>query len=489
VSGRPLTILLVEDNPITRKMLRVTLESAGYAVREAGDGREALELAGRDPPALIVQDVRLPGMSGFDLAERLHALPRCAEIPIIAISGLLTRAEEQRIAAVLFHEFLAKPVAPSLLLEAIRAHLPAAREGAGSAGSRGRILIADDEPIQRKLMARLLADAGYAVETAVDGEDALARARHDPPDAIVSDVLMPKLDGYGLCRAVRQDPRLATLPVVLASSAYVEQEDRDLAVKMGADALVTRTPDLGALIAALEASRSPERVAPRVIVHEYTTTAHLQRVVHQLERQLAMTATLAQRNAALAAQLAAIDGISRVLVRTTNADQAAQEVLARCLEAGGVSEGALYLRRPGGGLSLRAAIGFAGVRRALLEMFFGHSDLLAQLITAHPALALPSPAIPETAGREILERSGVAGLVIATIPADDQPAGALVMGSHGAGVETEEWLTFARVVGTQLGYALALTRAAGRSEPLHRSQAATRAPGTGRYARPPRIDG
>lgn len=480
MSERPLTILLVEDNPITRKMFRVTLETAGYAVREAGDGREALELAGGDPPALIVQDVRLPGMSGFDLAERLHALPQCAEIPIIAMSGLLTRAEEKQIAAVLFHEFLAKPVAPSLLLEAIRAHLPTASEGAGSAGARGRILVADDEPIQRKLTVRRLADAGYAVETAVDGEDALARARHDPPDAIVSDVLMPKLDGYGLCRAVRQDPRLAHLPVVLASSAYVEQEDRDLAAKMGADALVTRTPDLGAVIAALETSRSPERVAPRVIVHEYTTTAHLQRVVHQLERQLAMTASLAQRNAALAAQLAAIDGISRVLARTANPDQAAEEVLARCLEAGGVSEGAFYLRGPGGALSLRAAIGFAGVRRALVEMFFGHPDLLEQLITAHAALALPSPAIPETAGREIVERSGVAGLVIATIPADERPAGALVMGSHGAGLDTEEWLTFARVVGTQLGYALALTRLAGRAEPTHGSRGSRKPPETGR---------
>ncbi len=458
MSDRQLTILVVEDNPIIRKMLRVTLEGAGYVVREAGDGREALEAAAGDPPALIVQDVRLPGMSGFDLAERLRALPQCADIPIIAMSGMLTRDEEKRIAAVLFHEFLAKPVAPSRLLEAIRAHLPAAPESAESSGSRGRILVADDEPIQRKLTVRRLSDAGYAVETAVDGEDALARARHNPPDAILSDVLMPKLDGYGLCRAVRQDPRLAHLPVVLASSAYVEQEDRDLAVKMGADALVTRTPDLGAVIAALETSRSPERVAPRVIVHEHTTTAHLQRVVHQLERQLAMTATLAQRNAALAAQVAAIDGISRVLVRTADSNQAVEEVLARCLEAGGVSEGALYLRNPGGALSLRASIGFAGVRRALVEMFFGHPDLLDQLITAHAALALPSAAVPETAGREILERSGVAGLVIARIPGDGLPMGALVMGSDRAGLDTEEWLTFARVVGTQLGNALAFTQ-------------------------------
>jgi hypothetical protein len=103
-------------------------------------------------------------------------------------------------------------------------------------------------------------------------------------------------------------------------------------------------------------------------------------------------------------------------------------------------------------------------------------------------LALPSPAIPEIAGREILERSGVAGLVIATVPADEQPAGALVMGSHGTGLDTEEWLTFARVVGTQLGYALALRRDAGAGGPLE-GRASRKPPSTARSSRPPRVEG
>ena len=457
MTERPPTILVVEDNPITRKMFRVALQGAGYDVEEAGDGHEALEVARHRPLALVLQDLRLPDMSGFELAERLQALPYAAEAPIIAVSGMLSVAEESGIAAARFHDFLAKPVEPSRLLEVVAAYLPRTGVFPERPGAGWRVLVVDDEPIQRKLAAVRLTDCGYTVETAPDGEAALAQARKAPPDAIVSDILMPKLDGFGLCRAVRQDPRLAHIPVVLASSTYSDQEDRDLATSFGADACVTRTPDMAGILEALAAARSAERVQRQAVLTPLLTTTHMNRVVHHLERQVAMSAALARRNVGLAAQLAALEGLASVLAHTLDPDQATREILAHCLEAGGVSQGAIYLRRPGGAMVLRAAIGVSGVPGAEAE-FFGPASLLEQLVAAHPALALPSPSAPEPAGREILARSGCAGLVIARIPGDAQPMGALVMGSGDAALNTEEWLTFARVVGNQIGYAFAITQ-------------------------------
>jgi CheY-like chemotaxis protein len=323
--------------------------------------------------------------------------------------------------------------------------------------------VVDDEPVQRKMTAVRFRDLGYTVETAPDGEAALAQARHDPPDVIISDVLMPKLDGFGLCRAVRQDPRLAKIPVVLASSSYVDQEDHALAIKMGADRCVTRTPDLAKVIDAVEAVQSPERAPPQLVLTPFLTSQHLERVVQQLERQVALTASLAGRNAHLAAQLAALEGVARALAQSVDLDQAAPEILAICLEAGGVSQGAFYLRNTAGSLVLRAVLGFVSTPQAQPESFFGHTALLEQLITAHDAVALPSAAIPESISREIMERTNSAGFVIATVPAEGQPRGALVMGSHGALGVAEEWLSFARVVGTQLGYLLTLMRLPGRA--------------------------
>jgi PAS domain S-box-containing protein len=460
------TILVVEDNPVTRKLFRVTLESAGYAVEEAADGAEALEAVRRSAPALILQDLRLPDMSGFELVERMRKLPHAAETPVIAISGLIVGPEEAAIAAGRFHDFLAKPVEPSRLLQTVAGYVPRPGTFADRSGTRGRVLVVDDEPVQRKLTAIRLRDLGYAVDSAEDGEAALAKARHTPPDAIVSDVLMPKLDGFGLCQAVRQDPRLAHIPVVLASSSYVDEEDRSLATKMGADALVTRTPDMAGVIEALVAARSKPPASRKVVLTPFLSSVHLERVVQQLERQVTMGATLAQRNAALTAALAAIDGIARVLARTSDPSLAARDILAICLEAGGVSEGALYLDRPGAPLALRAVIGFTKSDPKQVDAFFNHRDVLAQLVAQRGAVALPSAAVPESVSSDILARARVPGMVLATIPIHGTPAGALVMGSEQSALGTLEWLTFIRTVATQLGQAIALARASHRQELL-----------------------
>src|SRR5207244_529717 len=76
------TVLVVEDNPATRKMLRVTLATEGYSVAEAGDGRSALAIAEARLPDLVLQDLILPDLDGFELLRRLRALPGGSELPI-----------------------------------------------------------------------------------------------------------------------------------------------------------------------------------------------------------------------------------------------------------------------------------------------------------------------------------------------------------------------------------------------------------------------
>ncbi|HEY8945566.1 MAG TPA: response regulator, partial [Polyangiaceae bacterium] len=79
------TILIVEDNSVTRKMLRVTLEAEGYGVVEAPDARVALAAARRRMPELVLQDLILPDADGFELTRQLRALPGGDEVPIVAL--------------------------------------------------------------------------------------------------------------------------------------------------------------------------------------------------------------------------------------------------------------------------------------------------------------------------------------------------------------------------------------------------------------------
>ncbi len=119
------------------------------------------------------------------------------------------------------------------------------------------VLVAEDNPQLQKLLAIHLRASGYEVIPAADGAEALAKARLGRPDCVVSDVLMPRLDGFKLCRALREDQELRAVPVVLISSGVIEDADRELAREAGADRYVARTPDCAAVLCALEQVLKP----------------------------------------------------------------------------------------------------------------------------------------------------------------------------------------------------------------------------------------
>src|SRR5262245_40827105 len=89
-------ILVVEDNPAPRKLIRVTLESEGYLVHEAPDARSALDWLRTNQPRLIVQDLVLPDLDGLDLLVRIRALPHGQHVPVLCLSGFVARMREAR---------------------------------------------------------------------------------------------------------------------------------------------------------------------------------------------------------------------------------------------------------------------------------------------------------------------------------------------------------------------------------------------------------
>jgi CheY-like chemotaxis protein len=102
------------------------------------------------------------------------------------------------------------------------------------------ILLADDSPLMRELLTAMLDAAGHRVEGAADGREALEMLKATPFDMVVSDVHMPRLDGLSLTRAIRSDPALAHLPVVLVTS-LAASDDRERGLAAGANAYVDKT--------------------------------------------------------------------------------------------------------------------------------------------------------------------------------------------------------------------------------------------------------
>ncbi len=463
-------ILVVEDNPITRKMLRFALQSEGHEVLEAGDGHTALELGGGRPPDLALLDYLLSDMDGLRLAESLRNLPGRSDLPVVLVTGMVSQLEDLRARAGPSITVLPKPVEPSLLAEVVRTHLA---KGAGTAGQGRRVLVVDDEAMNRKLAMLRLQDAGFVVETAPGGAEALEVARRSPPDAVLSDVLMPGMDGFGFCAALRQQPGLSHVPVVLLSSAFVDEADRRLAREMGASALLLRTADLQEAIQVLgEALRTgPPALAVETLE---VSDRHRERLHIQLERQVARNEALIRQGAIQAAALSVMRGLAEALSRPRDLPSILADVLVHCLDSAGLSIGLLYIAEPGGAFRLQAQAGLSAEARKDAAECFGHPDLLRRILEAGEPLAyaagaahVPEPALPEIASR-------ISSLSVLTVPfaVQDDPFGVLLLASDSHDLAESAWLSFARALAVQFGQTVTLGQSLSRgaaSEARYRS--------------------
>ena len=117
-------ILVAEDNVEQRSLYAAILVSAGYRVLEAGDGAEAVAVARRERPALVLMDVTMPGTSGWNAVRTLKEDPDTHPIPIIVVTGLASAWDRDASLASGCDEYLAKPVSPVRLLEEVRKFLP-----------------------------------------------------------------------------------------------------------------------------------------------------------------------------------------------------------------------------------------------------------------------------------------------------------------------------------------------------------------------------
>jgi two-component system, cell cycle response regulator DivK len=117
-------ILVVEDQEDNRRILRDLLTSANYELVEASTGEEALAALAKRPPDLILMDIQLPVMDGYEATRRIKADPATAAIPIIAVTSYALSGDEEKARAAGCDDFVPKPYSPRQLLEKIQQYLP-----------------------------------------------------------------------------------------------------------------------------------------------------------------------------------------------------------------------------------------------------------------------------------------------------------------------------------------------------------------------------
>ena len=264
---RGMRVLVVDDNAASREILETYLKSFGFQVLTAASGEEAMESLNnaRKPVALVVMDWRMPGISGLEAAAKIKTEMDPDDAPRIIIVSAFSREElGRKPGAELVEAVLTKPVTPSSLfdvvmqifgkevVESVRPRrqrqefdMQALRPVQGA-----RVLLVEDNEINQQVASELLEQAGFLVEIAEHGQEALAKLAPGRFDCVLMDVQMPVMDGYTATRRIREDGRYENLPV-LAMTANATSEDRRMAADAGMNAHIAKPIDPRTLFSAL----------------------------------------------------------------------------------------------------------------------------------------------------------------------------------------------------------------------------------------------
>jgi CheY-like chemotaxis protein len=258
-AARPARILVVDDEPQNLELVEAILAPAGYEITLAAKGEEALDLVNEKRPDLIVLDLMMPGLSGFEVCARVKMHPETMGIPILFVTALSQPGDKERALAAGGDDFLSKPFQRSDLLGRVEAllkvrHLNADLDRAlgylnelelarhdrrprkdasppAPPPGAGVVLVVDDEPLVRQLFADLLREQGYVIHEASSGHQAMEITRQERIDVILLDIMMPGMSGLDVLGKLGE---FAPDTPVIIVTAHPTSENAIAALRLGA---------------------------------------------------------------------------------------------------------------------------------------------------------------------------------------------------------------------------------------------------------------
>jgi len=209
------TVLVVDDDPAARDLMKRFLNREGFRVVTAASGPEGLERAREEPPDIITLDVLMPGMDGWAVLAELKADPDLLEIPVIVV----TITDDQNLGYALgASDYMTKPIDRRRLATVLHQY--------EATGHGAPVLVVEDDHLSRSLMREAVERAGGRGVEAENGQIGLEQVRRETPALILLDLMMPVMDGFEFLEELRREANWRDIPVVVVTAKDLSPEER-----------------------------------------------------------------------------------------------------------------------------------------------------------------------------------------------------------------------------------------------------------------------
>lgn len=249
-------ILIVDDEPLNVKLLAAMLPADQYETIKAYDGREALKKIVNETPDLILLDVMMPGLDGYEVTRTVKNDSDTRDIPVILVTALDGTDNKIKGLEAGADEFLNKPVSKTELIarvnsllrlkqyqDQLKTHMQSKNHFTTPDQSQRSIeeeinlpsiLIVEDDVKDAKLILNYLHGEAYIIKQVKDGEEAISRARQEKIDLILLDILLPGMDGFETCRRLKAMDQTKDIQIVALTSLN-DMESKVKGIELGAD--------------------------------------------------------------------------------------------------------------------------------------------------------------------------------------------------------------------------------------------------------------
>ncbi|MBN2030906.1 response regulator [bacterium] len=248
-SDKEKEVLIVDDDKTVLVLFEKLFEREGIPVRTFDNGKDAIAYLEHDRKiALMILDLLMPGVDGFEVLEKMKRSPKTKDIPVVIYTGKkLTAKDRSRLSeqyALILQkthetpETLRKQL-HKLIAQKVRIEKIAKDQ---ETGKKKRILLAEDDPSGQKLMNHLLKRLGYEVDIAENGKKVLERLSQNPYDIVLMDMEMPEMDGFTATREIRKNNQCKDLPII-ALTAHAMKEHRNETIRAGCTDYISKPVD------------------------------------------------------------------------------------------------------------------------------------------------------------------------------------------------------------------------------------------------------